>query len=169
MAPQSFERIESAPGNGSSREAPDPQDIVCQRDGAFARAHDPAGQAAHPVEAPPIRPQMAVQSLEKIEFQPRNGCTLEAPDPQDVVGWRGGAFAAPLDPAGHTPHPAEAPPTSPEMPPQGLEKIASAPGNGMAPQGSNSGPTAANRSGVRPIKLAMRRNGVGLEPDCASS
>jgi hypothetical protein len=38
MAPQGLEKIESAPGNGMAPEAPDPQDMVRQRNGAFASA-----------------------------------------------------------------------------------------------------------------------------------
>ena len=88
-----------------------------------------------------------------------------------MVCGRDGAFARALDPAGH-PVAVEAPPTSPEMPPQGLEK----PGNGTAPEAPSPrgpapaccGPTAENRSGVSPVTLRMRRNGVGWEPEYAS-
>src|SRR5277367_1152641 len=39
MVPQTLEKIVSAPANGMAPEAPDPQDVVRQRDGAFTRAH----------------------------------------------------------------------------------------------------------------------------------
>jgi hypothetical protein len=54
MAPQSFEKIDSAPGNGIGSAAPGPQDRV----GAFASALDPAGRTAGAVEAPPTSAEM---------------------------------------------------------------------------------------------------------------
>ena len=117
-----------------------------------------------------IRPQMAPQRLEKIESAPGNGMAPEAPDPQDMVQRRDGAASA-LDPAGQTPLAVETPPAGPEMAPQKLEKIESAPGNGSAPEGSSPedlapaceplvSPTAANPSGARRVNLRMTLNGV---------
>ncbi len=116
-----------------------------------------------------IRPQMAPQRLEKIESAPGNGMAPEAPDPQDMVQ-RGDGAASALAPAGHTPLAVEAPPAGPEVAPQKLEKIGSAPGNGMAPEGSAHdlapacgplvSPTTANPSGARRVNLRMTANGV---------
>ena len=63
MVPQGLEKIESAPGNGMGSEVPDPQDMVRERDGAFARAFDTAGKLFLSVEAPPVSREMASQRL----------------------------------------------------------------------------------------------------------
>jgi hypothetical protein len=107
-----------------------------------------------------IRPQMAPQKLEKIESAPGNGMAPEAPDPQDMVQRRDGAASA-LAPADQTPRAAESPPASPEVEPQKLEKIESAPGNGMAPEGSSTRiwRRRANRSSARPPQTRAAPDG----------
>ena len=49
---------------------------------------DPAGQTARSDEAPPARPEMAPQGLEKIESVPGNGMGPETLDPQYLVHGR---------------------------------------------------------------------------------
>ena len=169
MAPQRLEKIESGPGNGMAPEASGPTRYG-RRDGVFASASTRPAKLRIAVETPPVRPQMAPQRLEKIESAPGNGMAPEAPDPQDMVHGAT-ALASALDPAGRTPLAVEAPPTSPEMAPQKLEKMESAPGNGIAPEGSSPedlapaceplvSPTAANPSGARRVNLRMMLNGV---------
>jgi hypothetical protein len=84
-----------------------------------------------------IRSQMAPQRLAKIESAPGNGMGSEGSDPQDMVPHRDAAPVSALDPAGQTPLAIEAPPTCPEMASQRLEKIKTAPGNGMSSKDSN--------------------------------
>jgi hypothetical protein len=108
---------ELARANAMAPKTPDPRDM----------ALDAAGQAPDPVEAPPTSPQMAPQSLEKIESAPGIGSGSGTPDPQDMAG----AVSSALDPAGRTADPVEAPSVRSQMAPQSLEKIDSAPGNGM--------------------------------------
>ena len=81
MAPQGVEKIESAPRNAMAPEAPDPQDLVQQRDDAFASAFDLAGQTPLAVEAPPAGPEMAPQKLEKIE----SAMASEGSDPHNLA------------------------------------------------------------------------------------
>ena len=108
---------ELARANATAAKTPDPRDM----------ALDAAGRAPDPVEAPPTSPQMAPQSLEKIDSAPGNGMGSGTPEPQDMAG----AASSALDPAGRTADPVEAPSVGPQMAPQSLEKIDSAPGNGM--------------------------------------
>src|SRR5271155_1980193 len=77
----------------------DTREEVARENARAARATDAAGQTPPPVEAPPVRPQMAPQGLEKIESAPGNGSGSEALNPQDMVGPRGGAFAQKTRPA----------------------------------------------------------------------
>ena len=168
IVPQRLEKIESGPVNCMAPEASDPQDVV----GGFASLLDPADQTPLAVEASLAGRQMAPQRLEKIESAPGNGMAPEARDRPDMVQRRDGALASALDPAGQTPLAAGAPPAGPEMAPPKLENMESAPGNGIAPEGSSPeamapagceplvSPTAANPSGARRVNLRMMLNGV---------
>jgi hypothetical protein len=62
------------------------------------------------------RPQMAPQRLEKIESAPGNGMAPDAPDPQDMVQWRGGAASV----------------LAPHQTPRAVEAPAGQPGSGAA-------------------------------------
>ena len=85
MAPQRLENIKSAPGNGMAPEARDPPDMVQRRDGALAKAFDPAGQTPLAVETPPAGPEMAPQKLENMESPSGNGIAPEGSSPQDMA------------------------------------------------------------------------------------
>jgi len=109
------------------------------------------------------RPQMAPQSLEKIESAPGNGMAPKAPDPQDMVQ----SATAPLR---LSPPPAKPVARSRRRRPAREDRIHA--GNGMAPEGSSPQdlapacceplviPTAADPSGARRVNLRMTLNGV---------
>jgi hypothetical protein len=62
---------------------------IAEREDAVEKpTRDPAGQTTLSVEAPPARPEMAPQGLEKIESGPGNGMGPETLDPQYLVHGR---------------------------------------------------------------------------------
>ena len=116
MAPQSLERIESAPGNALVPAASNPEDAALRRDPAFAFPLAPA-------QTVPLTDRLEAPSQEpdRVQSAPGNG---RAPifSSDEAAG-----LAAPAQ------NRADARPTDrPEMAPQRLEKIESAPGNGAA-------------------------------------
>ena len=108
MAPQSLEKINSAPGNGMNSGLPSHKIWP-------ARPHRPSTRPAErPIRSRRRRRarKWCRKALKRLNSAPGNGMGSAAPGPQDV-----GAFASALDPAGRTAGAVAAPPTSPATPP----------------------------------------------------
>jgi hypothetical protein len=104
-----------------------------------------------------IRPRMAPQRLEKIESAPGNGMAPDAPDPQDMVS--GAAAPRRFSPRTKLLARSRPPPASPETEPQKLEKIESAPGTGISPEGSSPQDLAPAREPTQPPQSRAASDG----------
>ena len=134
----------------------------------FAAAERHSRPDASRLEAPPPDPlallaslasgaEMALQRLDKVDFAPGNGTAREIPDAEDAAPGLGEAFALRLEASEQdTFAVASSLDDRPEITPQRLDEIDSAPGNGAAAGASDprdaargldeafAGPAAAN-------------------------
>ena len=118
-------------------------------------------KAAGPLALAADRPEMAPQSLERIESAPGNALVPAASNPEDAALRRDPAFAFPLAPAQTAPLTDRL-----EAPSQEPDKVQSAPGNGRPQPSPRTKPRASLRRPKtapmrsRPIARKWRRKGL---------
>ena len=86
MAPQRLEKIKLAPRKWYGPGSTGPPTSGTRARRRFHVCARPGCPNSSPVEAPPNSPEMAPQTVEKIESRARNGMVSEALDPQDGMG-----------------------------------------------------------------------------------
>ncbi len=160
-APQTPERVQSAPGIGSAGESPSPREADLEVSEA-SPSHAPADDEVA-VEAPPTRPEMALEALDIPESAPEGGAPSEGSNRDDGMESRSEASA-------ESPLAVEAPPLSPPMAPEPLDSNEFAPGNGAAPEALTQverelasgmyAPPSTGPDGARRVTLRATLNGV---------
>ncbi len=159
-APQTLERVQSAPGIGSAWQSPSPPEADPEASEA-SPSHAPADDEVE-AEAPPTRPEMAPEALDIPKSAPGGGAARGGSNRDDGMESMSEASAETSLGA--------APPLSPEMAPEALDCNESAPGNGAASEALTqverelaSGMYAAPSTGpdgARRVTLRATPNGV---------
>jgi transposase-like protein len=162
---QDLEELESAPGMGLLSEASNARDAAPERCDGFASgcAAPPAQESLGRDASLRDRPQDTPKRIERIESGPGDSSAVGTLGP-DAARERGAFTPCSRPGRGSTALPAT-PSNRPENPPQHLEKLQSAPGNGLHPEAPPAlgGTPIVAPSPLNPIrfpKLRTTLNGV---------